>query len=50
MAQRNLSTKQKWIHRYREQTCGCQRGGALQEGWSIQTITFRMDKQQGPTV
>ena len=25
----NLSTKQKWTHRYREQTCGCQGGGEL---------------------
>ena len=24
----NLSTKQKQTHRHREQTCGCQRGGA----------------------
>ena len=32
MTQMNLSTKQKQIHRYREQTCGCQcgRGGM---GW-----------------
>ena len=27
MAQMNLSIKQKEIHRHREQTCGCQRGG-----------------------
>ena len=27
MAQMNLSTKQKQIHRYREQTCACQGGG-----------------------
>ena len=24
MTQMNLSTKQKWTHRHREQTCGCQ--------------------------
>ena len=28
MAQMNLSTKQKQIHRHREQTCGCQGVGA----------------------
>ena len=27
MAQINLSTKQKQIHRHREQTCDCQEGG-----------------------
>ena len=27
----NLSTKQKWTHRHREQTCGCQGGGGLGE-------------------
>ena len=27
MTQTNLSTKQKWTHRHREQTCGCQGGG-----------------------
>ena len=52
----NLSTKQKQTHRHREQTCGCQGGG----GWArdglgvwdqqMQTIIYRMDKQQGPTV
>ena len=58
----NLSTKQKQTHRHRDQTCGCQGGGGKGEGWEggrerdgwgiwqIQTITFRMDKQQGPTV
>ena len=29
----NLSTKQEQIHRYREQTCGCQ--GAVGEGWMV---------------
>ena len=40
----NLSTKQKQIHRHREQTCGCQGGGKRGVGWTgslgleIQTI------------
>ena len=52
----NKSTKQKQTHRHREQTCGCQGG----EGWGreglgvwdqqMQTVIYRMDKQQGPTV
>ena len=52
----NLSTKQKQICRYREQTCGCQGGkgwGRVKLGvWDqqMQTIIYRMDKQQGPTV
>ena len=52
----NLSTKQKQTHRYRDQTCGCQGGGGRERGglgiwgWQMQTITFRMDKQQGPAV
>ena len=32
MSQMNISTKQKQIHKYREQTCGCQDGGGLGEG------------------
>ena len=56
MAQVNLSTKQKQTHRHRDQTCGCQGGGRRDRdglglwGWQMQTIIFRMDKQQGPTV
>ena len=50
----NLSTKQKQTHRYREQTCGCQRGGGGNgmdwEFGVMQTITSRMDKKWGPTV
>ena len=56
MAQMNLSMKQKQTHRHREQTCGCQGGG----GWGrdgvgvwdsqMQTIIYRMETQQGPTV
>ena len=52
----NLSMKQKQTHRHREQTCGCQEGGVWERdgvgGWGqqLQTSTYRMDKQQGPTV
>ena len=52
----NLFTKQKQTHRHREQTCGCQGGGGWGRdalgvwGWQMQTITNRMNKQQGPTV
>ena len=44
------------IHRHRAQTCGCQGGGELGEGWigrlGLADANFiqRMDKQQGPTV
>ena len=27
-------TKQKQTHRYREQTCGCQEGRSVGEGWT----------------
>ena len=30
----NLSMNQKQTHKHREQTCGCQGGGELGEGWS----------------
>ena len=50
----NLSTKQKQTPIHREQTCGCQGkwGGDGPGGWDQQrqTIMYRMDKQQGPTV
>ena len=52
----NLYAKQKQIHRHREWTCVCQGGWGRERdglrvwGWWMQTITFRMDKQQGPTV
>ena len=52
----NLSMKQKQNQGYREQTGGCPGG----EGWErfglgvgdqqVQTITYRMSKQQGSTV
>ena len=48
----NSKTKQRQTHRGREQTCGCQ-GVEEGEGWIgsyEQTITFRIDKQQSPTV
>ena len=53
MTQMNLFMKQ--THRHTEQTCGCQGGGRVEEEWignlglEMQTITYRMDKQQGPT-
>ena len=33
MTQMNLSVKQKQTNRHREQTCGCQGGWSLEEGW-----------------
>ena len=50
MAHMNISTKQKQTHRHREQTYSCQgRGWKKWDGWGfwgwkMQTITFRMDK------
>ena len=32
MTQMNISMKQKQTYRYREQTCGCQGGGGVEEG------------------
>ena len=29
----NLPVKKKQTHRHREQTCGCQWGGEVGEGW-----------------
>ena len=52
----NLSVKQKQTHRHREQTCGCKGEGGWGRdevrvwGEKMQTIIYRMDKQQGPTV
>ena len=49
----NLSIKQKQTYRHREQTCSCQRAGGREWdglgiwGLQMQTITYRMDKQQG---
>ena len=57
MTQMNLSMKQKWIHRHREQTCVCQGWGRAGEEWigslglaDASYYIYRMDKQQGPTV
>ena len=53
--QMNLSTKQKQTHR-QGKTCGCQGGLVMGEGrigsldQQMQTITYRTDKQQDPTV
>ena len=50
----NLSMKQKQTHWHRDQISGCCVGGSRERdgleiwGWWMQTITFRMDKQQGP--
>ena len=52
----NLFTEQKHIHRHREQTCGCQGGGRCGgDGLGVwdqqmQSIIYRMETQQGPTV
>ena len=55
MDQMNLSTKKnKFIHM--ENRLVGKGGGAREQdglgvwGWQMQTITFRMDKQQGPPV
>ena len=56
MTQMNLTTKQKQTHRHREQTCGCQVGGRVGEGWigslglADTNYFYSMYKQQGPTV
>ena len=50
----NLSTKQKWAHRHREQNCGYQ-GWGQGERWAKHfvlvdaALIFRMNKN-GPTV
>ena len=52
----NSSTKQKQTHRHRDQTWGCQEGGAggRQLGSlgisRCKLIAYKIDKQQGPTV
>ena len=56
MSQMNLSTKQKLTHRHKNQVYGCQgrvrreRNGLGVWGWQMQSITFRMDEQQSPTI
>ena len=46
----NLSMKQKQIHRHRAQLCGCCGGRERLGVWDqqMQTIMYRMDKQQDP--
>ena len=50
----HISTKQKLIHRDREQTYGCQKGGKEVGlglwNWQMQTTTHWLDKQQVPTI
>ena len=52
----NLFTKQKQTHRRRKQTYGYQRGKGVRRDKSgvwdqqTQTTTYKIDKQQGPTV
>ena len=50
----NLSMKQKQTHRYKEQTCGCQGWRGRDElgvwSWQMQTLVYRMGKQQGLTI
>ena len=56
MIQNNLFTKQKGIHRLKEETCGClggRMGGRDSEGvWDghAHTVVFKMDNRQRPTV
>ena len=52
----SMFMKRKQTNRYREQTCGClgemERGcqGLGVWGWQMQTFTYKMRKQQNPTV
>ena len=52
----DLSTKQKRIHRHREQNCGCpggDKGSGMDGEFGVsrcKLLTFRMDKQNDPTV
>ena len=39
----NLPTKQKWTHRHREQTCGCQRGNGREwDEWEFGVNTCKL--------
>ena len=55
MTQMNSSAQQEETHKETEQTCGCQgKEGLWGNGLGVwdqemQTILYRMDKQQGPT-
>lgn len=39
-------------HEPREQTCSCKKGCGEREWWigNLQTVVYRMDKQQGSTL
>ena len=50
MTQMNISTEQKQIHGHREQGGGSGRGMEWEVGISRCKLSYRMDKQQGPTV
>ena len=56
MTQMNISIKKKQTHRHKEWICSYREGGQMEmEGSRVrnsqtQTIQYRMDKQQGPTV
>ena len=49
----HISTKQKLIHRDREQTYGCQKGGKEVGlgvwNWQMQIALWRLGRPQGPT-
>lgn len=42
--------KQKQIHRYREQTCGCQRGGHCRRVGRFKLLHLGWISSKGPTV
>ena len=52
----NVSMKKKQAHRFREEICDCQGGGALRQGrmgvrdQQMRTVIYITDKQQGPTI
>ena len=56
MTQINPSAKQRQTHGHGEQSCGCQQGtdcgrkGLGGWGQQMQTVTYRMNKKQGPTI
>ena len=48
----NLSTKMTQTHRHEEQTVvskGLREGWTVSLGLSVETVIYKMDKQQGPT-
>ena len=51
----NILMKQEQTHSHREQTCGCQGGVGGRDGLGVwgqqmQTIIYRIDRQQGPII